>query len=223
MVRKDKITYLITHFNSFGRDYPYPDETFHECMIKTILSENTSDLNRDRAYDALSEKYSDIESVYNASVSDIEELIKVGGLAHQKSSSIKNFSDWYMNNENIRRNISAMENKDIINSLINIKGVGLKTVCIYLSFCLKRDIIPVDVHVNRVFTRIGVVDREMGADKVFYHVNDNVPIGRHYYLHMNLIDFGRNVCRARSPKCMSCELNMHCDYYNKKNYWLEAN
>lgn len=221
MVRKDKITYLITHFNSSGTDYPYPDETFHECMIKTILSQNTSDLNRDRAYESLSAKCSDIYSIYNTSTNDIEKIIKVGGLAHQKSLSIKNFADWCMENDDICKNMPKMKNEDIISLLISIKGVGLKTICIYLSFCLKRDIIPIDVHVNRIFTRIGVVNKKMNADKLFSYVNPYVPIGRHYYLHMNLIDFGRSVCKAKSPQCTLCELNTHCDFYNKKNYWLE--
>ena len=223
MVRKDKITYLITHFNSFGRNYAYPNATFFECMIRTILSQNTSDLNRDRAYEALTDRYPNIDSIYNASATEIEKLINIGGLAYQKSSSIKNFADWCIENADACNNLAEMEDEDIISSLTDIKGVGIKTVCIYLSFCLRRDIIPVDVHVNRVFSRIGVVDREMGADKVFRNVNHHIPIGRHYYLHMNLIDFGRVVCRARSPRCELCELRAHCDYYNKKNYWLETN
>ena len=102
MVRKDKITYLITHFNSFGRNYDYPNETFFECMIRTILSQNTSDLNRDRAYHTLMDRYSDIDSVYNASISDIEELIKVGGpgciqinILKIYIALLKNMEFWY--------------------------------------------------------------------------------------------------------------------------------
>ena len=224
MVRKDKIAYILTYCNSFGRTYQYPNDSIYHCILKTILSQNTSDLNRDRAYESLLDTFGDLGDIIKSDVSDVERSIKIGGLAKQKARTIKLFCEWCADrfgSDNMTEIVGWSDEK-IISELTQIKGIGLKTVCIVMCFVLERDILPIDVHVNRILSRIGVVDSQRSPDKMFYSVSPMVPVGKHYYMHMNLIDFGRSTCSARSPKCSRCEIRVHCDYNNKKNYWMNV-
>lgn len=220
MVRQDKIAYLLAGFTGLRKDPLYPEDTLMECLIKTILSQGTRDQNRDIAMDRLMSSCNTWEAVYSLNKSELTSLIRPAGLASRKSETIKCFLKWCKQEfgEFDVKSIETWETKLIINSLVSIPGIGVKTAAIFCCFSLKRSVFPVDIHVYRILIRIGVISNQLKPNQVFDKVDSYIPYGKDYFLHCHLIEHGRSICR-KDPSCNHCMFSEHCDYNLKKNYW----
>ena len=199
----------------YGAPEPDIEEDVLECLILTVLSQNTNDVNRDKGFAVLKERYPTWEEVLDADVEDIADAIKIGGLSGQKSRTIKNFLTWLkaeygkLDLEFIRE----METEDAIPLLSQHKGIGIKTVSVTLAFACGRDVFPVDTHVLRISKRLGFVPSNCTAEKAHQLMPQIIAEGKAYPFHMNLIAFGRRICDARKPKCDQCPITAHCLYY----------
>ncbi len=183
-------------------------------LILTILSQNTNDKNRDRAYQQLRAKFSNWEEVMKANVSSIASAIRPGGLANQKSQRLKNILKW-INQEYGSLNLDGLcqANPDnTINKFTQLKGIGVKTISVVLMFSCGTDIFPVDTHVFRICRRVGFVSEKTTAEKTFWHMRHIVPKNKSFSLHMNFLKLGRTICLARQPKCAICPIKQLCDY-----------
>ncbi len=188
-----------------------------ECLILTILSQNTTDVSRDKGYVKLREKYPTWEDVLDAEVNAIEESIKIVGLGNQKSVTIKNFLSW-LKAEYGKLSlefIHDMETQDALDFLIQHKGIGIKTASVTLSFACGREVFPVDTHILRISKRLGLIPQNCSAEKAHYELPAIIPKGKSYPFHMNLIYFGRQICNARKPLCEQCPLTQQCLYYKE--------
>lgn len=184
-------------------------------LVSTILSQNTNDVNRDRAFEALRERYSSWEAVRDADEETLIETISVAGLANQKGPRI----------QNALREITAergeldldflgdMPVREAREWLMSFKGVGPKTAAIVLLFSLGKPSFPVDTHVHRVTGRLGLRPAKMSADKSHDYLEQVFPAETYYPAHLNIIRLGREICQARWPKCPQCPLNDLCAYY----------
>jgi endonuclease-3 len=183
-------------------------------LILTILSQNTNDQNRDKAYAAMREAFPTWRDVMNAPGVRLEKVLKPGGLAKTKSRRIQKIlrsiaKRGQLNLHYLRR----LPTEKVRGELESFVGVGPKTVCCVLLFAFGREAFPIDTHIFRVLGRIGVVPSGMTVAKAHEYLPQFVPEGRSYVLHLNIIAHGRTVCRARNPACMSCVLRRQCDYY----------
>ena len=192
-----------------------------EELVNTILSQNTNDSNRDVAFARLVSRFGDgnWEAVRDASVLEVMEAIRPAGLAKQKAPRI----------QNVLRTLSEQQgaiNMDFLADmpldearrwLVSLPGVGPKTAAIVLLFGFNRPAFPVDTHVHRVSGRLGWIPAKISAEKAHTALEGIVPAEHYYSLHLNLIRHGRQVCRARNPRCQDCQLQMHCDYYQALN------
>ena len=115
--------------------------------------------------------------------------------------------------------IQTWDNERIFDELTSIHGIGKKTVSIFICFGLKRDSFPVDVHVHRIMTRVGITSNYKNPDKLFKMVNPYIPVGKEFFLHVHLVEHGKGICKSSNPKCESCMFNEYCDYFLKKNAW----
>jgi endonuclease-3 len=97
--------------------------------------------------------------------------------------------------------------------LVKLKGVGPKTAAIVLLFSLNMPAFPVDTHVYRVTGRLGIRPEKMSAQVSHKYLADQFHPDTYYPVHLNLIRLGREICKARNPRCNSCPLNRMCDYY----------
>ncbi len=222
MVRQDKIGVIITHFRVDGiHPDPRQLDPIHS-LIGAVLSQATRDEISSRAYVRLLERYPRLKSLASAPESEIAETIRIAGLSKQKAKAIKGIINWALETfgHPSLDGLSQWSDETIISRLTQISGVGVKSVAIMLCFAMNRDVFPVDVHVNRILTRVGVVPRKWSAEKTFRMINPVIPYGRDYFLHMNLIVFGRSVCMKQSPKCEGCPFSDICDRFNGKNDWL---
>jgi endonuclease-3 len=186
-------------------------------LIATILSQNTSDHNSHMAYASLRARFKTWDQIRRAKVKSIADAIRAGGLAEIKAGRIKEILD-QIHREHGRSDLSFLNRwrtKDIKLYLSRFKGVGDKTVACVLLFSLKRPVMPVDTHVLRVSKRLGLVPQKADGGRAEQILEQLVPKSRSYQFHLDLIQHGREVCKAQNPRCPSCVLLQDCDYGRK--------
>jgi endonuclease-3 len=184
-------------------------------LVSTILSQNTNDLNRDVAFNALKAKFPNWETVRDAPLKQVKAAIRTAGLANQKAPRIqaalcsitKARGDLSLE---FLRDLSAKEAKTW---LTQFKGVGPKTAAIVLQFSLDKPAFPVDTHIYRVTGRLGLRPAKMNVEKAHDYFEELFPPDSYYAAHLNIIRLGREICVARKPKCPECPLKDLCDYY----------
>ena len=186
-----------------------------ESLILTILSQNTTDVSRDKGYAVLKERFPTWEDVLHADVKAIEAAIRVVGLGEQKSNTIKNFLTWLQaeHGELSLEFMHNMETEEALEFLCQHKGIGIKTASVTLSFACGREVFPVDTHILRISKRLGLILPNCSAEKAHQLLPPIVPGGKAYSFHINLIYFGRQICDARKPLCERCPLTQHCLYF----------
>jgi endonuclease-3 len=186
-----------------------------DTLILTILSQNTNDVNRDRAYRSLRESYPRWEDVMVSNRRQVASAIRVGGLANIKSDRIIDVLK-FINDERGRLNLEFLKKMTPAEAdawLSQMKGVGPKTRAIVLLFSLGMPAFPVDTHVHRVTKRIGLIGKRTSRESAQQELAELVPQKEYYNLHINLIEHGRAVCTARNPRCTICRIRFQCDYY----------
>jgi endonuclease-3 len=197
----------------YGRPINQPhDDPVHE-LVKTILSQNTSDTNRDAAYGRLRARFDSWEEVRDAPVAEVAEAIRPGGLSATKAPRIQQALRGCGDPIDLAW-LRDAPRREAIDFLTSLPGVGRKTAACVLLFSFDRPEIPVDTHVYRVGGRLGLL--RDGAS--FEHAHDEVlrvvdPEDA-YELHINLIRHGRGVCRPR-PRCEQCALRRMCPYWRR--------
>ena len=188
-----------------------------DTLIKTILSQNTNDVNRDRAYAGLRRRFATWEGVLGADVEAIAEAIRPGGLANQKARNIRDFLAW-LKAERGALNLDflcGMAPEEAVSLLCQRRGIGIKTVCVTLMFACGKDVFPVDTHIHRISRRLGLIPETCTAERAHELLPPLIPEGKALSLHVNMLEFGRRVCHARNPDCDRCPLRAECLYVKR--------
>jgi endonuclease-3 len=186
-------------------------------LVSTILSQNTNDVNRDRAFEALRTRFPTWEQVRDAPAPQIVAAIRPAGLANQKGPRIKQVLE-EITKERGSLDLSFLSDLPLEDArawLTKFKGVGPKTAAIVLLFSLDRPAFPVDTHIYRVTGRIGLRPERMTVEQAHQHLEQLFPPESFYAAHLNIIRLGREICGARKPDCSKCPLNDLCDYGQK--------
>ena len=186
-----------------------------DVLVQTILSQNTNDQNRDRAYQRLKNQFPRWEDILNGKGRVVVEALRPGGLARQKAKRIMDILQWLRKREGkvSLTFLKRMGEEEIKKSLGELKGIGPKTVHCLLLFGLGREAFPVDTHILRVGKRLGFIPQEIDAEKAHVWMGPLVPQGKALSLHINLIRHGRFICIAKRPRCSGCFLQNECIYY----------
>lgn len=184
-------------------------------LVATILSQNTNDTNRDRAFVALKKRFQSWEAVRDADETELIDAIRPAGLANQKGPRIQQVLRAITEQRgalelNFLADLPAEETKAW---LLQFKGVGPKTAAIVLQFSLGKPAFPVDTHIFRVTGRLGLRPSKMNADQAHPYLAQLLPPETYYAAHLNLIRLGREICHARVPDCPACPLKSLCAYY----------
>lgn len=182
-------------------------------LVLTILSQNTSDVNRDRAYADLRQIHPTWEAVANAPSRSIARAIRRGGLGVTKAprirAALRSLRDSGVDLDHPRA-LAKMKDDELWLLLVGLTGVGPKTAACVLLFSLDRPFFPVDTHVHRVAVRLGLVAERSTAVQAQEALQEVMPADLVYALHMGLIRHGRAVCVARRPLCSECVLADLC-------------
>jgi endonuclease-3 len=183
-----------------------------DCLILTILSQNTNDRNRDKAFQRLKRHFPSWEDVLRGGPLKLEEVIRVGGLGRTKARRIYNL----LQDLKVSRHGLTLEGlKDLPPgeaecSLLAIPGVGKKTARCVLLFALGQPAFPVDTHIMRVSRRMGWIPQRATPDRAHDILQGMIPPEAIFSLHLNLIRLGRRFCRPRVPMCGTCPIHDWC-------------
>jgi endonuclease III len=194
--------------------YGKPIEHAHRApvdeLILTVLSQNTNDRNRDVAYARLTARFSSWDEVRDAPVLEVEDAIRPGGLAPTKAVRIQEI-------------LRALDGDDLLGlaevpldeareQLVALPGVGRKTAACVLMFSFGLPDIPVDTHVFRVGSRLGLFRPGGSLEEAHDELLRVVDADDAHEFHVSLIRHGRRTCHARNPRCRECPLLSLCPY-----------
>jgi len=214
-----KILVLIKDLESrYGR--PNNDRNFEllDVLIETLLSQSTTDHNRDLAFTNLKKTFPDWELVNKASEKKVSMAIRSAGLGNQKAKRIKSFLKFLKRDYGIL-SLEFLKKKDTqfcVDFLTKHKGIGIKTAYVSLMLAANRDVFPIDVHIHRIMQRLTIILKKTTAEKSHSILAPYIPKLRAHEFHMNLLTFGRNICKSQNPKCGECNFNKICSYFLEK-------
>jgi len=182
-------------------------------LIRTVLSQNTNDRNRDVAYERMRERFPTWEGVRDALPEELVEALRPGGLSATKAPRIQEILatlgehpdlDW----------LASAPREEALEFLTSLPGVGRKTAACVLIFSFDRPEVPVDTHVHRVGGRLGLFRERASFEEAHDEMLAITPAEDAYELHVNLIRHGRELCRPR-PRCGECGLRRMCPWYRE--------
>lgn len=179
-----------------------------ELLIAVTLSAQTTDKAVNKVTAILFERYKTVIDLANASLLDLEEIIKPLGLSKTKSKYIKEIA------LKIHNDYSDLVPKDI-EALKSLPGVGRKTANCVLAEAFKEPHIAVDTHVFRVSKRLGIVDEDssfLECEKKLESLFDKKDWIK---LHHTFLFLGRYTCKSQKPDCKNCLLNSGCKFLTK--------
>jgi len=203
---------ISTLTNSYG---PFPEEPrldpAHELTF-TILSQHTSDINSERAFQGLMNTFGDLMSVAQAEVSEIEQAISRGGLAKIKAPRIKAILNRILelNGSLDLSFLSEMPLQEAKTWLRQLPGIGPKSAGIILNFSLGMPAMAIDTHIYRVCQRLGLIGKKVTVDKAHELMEEAVDPEQVFTFHIAFITHGRQICKAQRPLCEECLLAKHC-------------
>lgn len=185
-----------------------------DSLIHTLLSQNTTAANCERAYANLRRRFRTWEAVWEASLKDLITAIRPGGLANIKAVRIKALLEeiWREQGHFDLSFLRDVSDEEVRAYLSRFKGIGGKTEACVLLFGLGRAAFPVDTHVFRVCRRLGLLDGQPTPEKAQAFLESRVRSRDCLALHLHLVEHGRQVCKARGPDCGACALSGVCAY-----------
>lgn len=202
----------------------YGGQEAFESLIRTILSQNTSDQASQPAHDALLERFGGEGDLANALLradrEAIAEVIRPAGLHNQKSKVIERTArhvlEQYGSAAAFDEYVRTEDATEVRDQLLQLTGVGPKTAdCVLLFAGGREGVFPVDTHVHRIYRRLGVAAPSANHETVREVLEAAVPPQKCGYGHTTSIQFGREYCTARDPICLdgpeNCPLDDLCD------------
>jgi endonuclease-3 len=192
----------------YGRPGLRPHRAPIDELILTVLSQNTNDRNRDVAWARLRGRFPAWDAVREAPVAEIEDAIRPGGLAPTKAVRIKRILEALGEDDLCWLEDAPLE--EARDYLCDLPGVGRKTAACVLLFSFGRPEVPVDTHVYRVASRLGLIRRGASFEEAHDEMLRLVDPDDAYEVHVLLIRHGRRTCIAREPRCAECPLRRMC-------------
>lgn len=195
----------------YGPANPGPREPSLDLLVRTILSQHTSDRNRDVAFAALREAFPAWKGLLDAPTEAVAGAIRGAGLHRQRAARIQNVLRRVQDERGTPSLdfLGKLSDDRAAEWLLSLPGVGKKTAYVVLLFGFGRPFFPVDTHVARVTQRLGLWD---GRGDPHDTLAPLVPPGAHLDIHLHLIGLGRGLCRPRTPRCPNCPLLDLCPH-----------
>ena len=186
-------------------DYTKP----YELMIGARLAAQCTDARVNIVTKTLFKKYPNLEAFANADIEELEQDVKPCGFYHTKAKSIKEMAGQLISN-------FGGEVPDTMEELLTLSGIGRKTANLMLGDIFGKPAIVTDTHCIRITGRLGLTKNKEPA-KVEKDLIKLIPPEKSSHFCHQIVEFGRDICSARKPKCGDCPLNYFCKYYNGGN------
>ncbi|GAA0244621.1 endonuclease III domain-containing protein [Haladaptatus pallidirubidus] len=223
---KDAETRTEEVINRLGKLYwqkTYGGQDAFTCLVRTVLSQNTSDVASQPAYDDLMERYAGddfAESLARADHAELADTIRSAGLYNQKADVLIEAGEHvlaeYGSATDFDRFVTEEESSEVRSTLLDMNGVGPKTAdCVLLFSGGRAGVFPVDTHVHRIYRRLGIARTDANHEEVREVLERDVPAEKCGFGHTASIQFGREYCAARKPACLdgpeACPMSDLCE------------
>lgn len=183
-----------------------------KTIVATILSQNSTDKATYIAYNNLEKEIGvSVDFIMSVSEEKIRELIKLVGLSNSKARYIKNAAKFF--HEISQEELHKWSCEKLREILTSIEGIGDKTADVVLLNCFKCKVFPIDTHIRRVISRLGILGEKPSYYEISKFFVSSLNPEELLKLHHLLIAHGRNTCNARKPFCNKCVLNYCCEYF----------
>jgi endonuclease-3 related protein len=144
----------------------------------------------------------------------LKELIKPAGFYNIKAERLKSITKYIVDNYRTTDDLAKTE-KDIDslrNELLAIKGIGKETADSILLYALDKPIFVVDAYTRRIFSRFGIMDKNMDYDEIRLIFENNILLNLNIYkeYHALIVELGKNYCKKKNPLCNECPLYLCC-------------
>ncbi len=183
-----------------------------ETLVVTIISQNTADINTERAFGNLQRRFPITpKALSEAETAEVEECLRVGGLYRGKAQTIRAVSKIVL--EQFGGNLNSvlkMPLDEARKTLMALPGVGPKTADVVLLFSGGKPTLPVDTHVFRVSKRLGLAPQDGDYEAVRQSLQCHFEPKDYLAAHLLLIGLGRKFCKAQKPQCNVCPVNSYC-------------
>jgi endonuclease III len=196
----------------YGRPAAPPHRQPLEELILTVLSQSTNDRNRDVAYLRLRQRFPSWSAVRDAPNDEIEAAIRPGGISKVKSLRIQDILR-ALDDPPSLDHLADLSVEQARDELTSLPGVGRKTAACVLLFAFGMPDVPVDTHVSRVGTRLGLFRPGAPFTELHDDMLEITPRRQELEFHVNLLRHGRRTCHAQRPNCPECALNRTCPWW----------
>lgn len=183
-------------------------------LIYIVLSTRTQGSVFLQTFINLKRRFPNWSLLLEAPQEEVEEVLEPGGLSKKKASWLK-----LLLREIVAREGSAnldgtrsMSDEEVEDYLTSLPGVGLKTARCVMMYSLSRQALPVDANVQRIFERLGLMERDIHYSKIHDVAQAIVPEDLRALLHIYCVIHGRKKCTPRNPRCTACPLLAYCDF-----------
>ena len=218
---RDKIKKVMALLSkAYGRQEPFAKDDPVDVLIRTVLSQNTTDKNSLKAFAQLKIAFKSWDDTLAADAGKIAAVIRHAGLEHIKAKRIKEILAEIKRRED-RITLSFLNIftvKDGLEYLESLKGVGPKTAACVLLFSFGKSVMPVDTHIFRVAKRLGLIGENIDIEEAHKVLTNIVPKHLIYEFHLGIIEHGRRTCKSQTPKCGVCCIYGLCKFNKKKIY-----
>jgi endonuclease-3 len=188
-------------------------------LFFVVISQKTGNWTYEAAYKALRHSFPSWGLIRDAPFEDVALPLKRAGLSNNKAARIKAIADrLYRDFGRVTlAPLKAMTDEEAEAYLTSLPGVGEKTAKCVLMYALHRSVLPVDTHVKRVATRLGILEPRVSDHLAHTMLAEKVPPPFRYDFHVNAVLHGRRVCTTNHPACDKCPVAMWCQYPMKAN------
>lgn len=197
----EKLQYIYSLYPHAQCELHY--QTIFQLLIAVVLSAQTTDARVNQATEKLFLKFPDAHLLKNASLKEVEEIIKSIGMYKVKAKHLLEIAK--IIDEKYHGEVP--KNKE---NLLQLSGVGNKTANVILAEGYKIPALPVDTHINRIAKRLKYADIEDSVEVVEEKLKKAIEPENWIQMHHSLIFFGRYFCKAKQPECDKCQLKDQC-------------
>lgn len=195
----------------YGREYVcyLNHENAWQLLIATMLSAQCTDARVNIVTADLFRKYRSIDDFANANLKELEQDIKPTGFYHNKAKNIieccKKLRDEF-----------GGEVPSTLEELTSLAGVGRKTANVIRGNIFNEPSVVVDTHVKRISKKLGLTKNDDPV-KIEFDLMKELPKDHWILYNIQIITLGRTICKAPTPKCEECFLQVVCPDYKKRN------
>lgn len=190
---------------------------FH-TLVSVILSQKTNRENVRKAIVKFMKAFPTVSDIASADLEEVMDAIKPAGLWRMKAPRIKLLAEQLAAKEIELSKVMKLPYPEAMKILTSMKGIGPKTADVFLMIARNEPVFPVDTHISRVVKRLGLVDKRADYVDIKAALEKATPPELRMKAHLALIEFGRKICRSRSPKCGECPFSENCPSSGIKTY-----